>query len=188
MIVAQILKYLINHWVGYLSGTIVIIFTVIIGMYISKILDALLPQMNKIRFILDGSLKTAIWTVGFLIALTLFGLNVSAIITSLGLLGFGLGLALKDIVSNFVSGIMILIYQPFDIGDTLTVGDYQGKVQRVDLRYTCLIQVKDVSGGTGKKFAATDQILIPNSTMFSDIIIVHEIHKVHNDKKKVVKK
>ncbi len=56
--------------------------------------------------------------------------------TGLGLTGLALGFALKDIISNFVSGILILGLRPFEIGDEIVVGPTEGAVQRIELRAT----------------------------------------------------
>jgi small-conductance mechanosensitive channel len=80
-------------------------------------------------------------------------------VAGLGLTGFALGFALKDTISNLLSGILILLYQPFKIGNTIKVSGYEGDVVSIDLRYTEL-------NSEGNK------ILIPNSKLFTDPIIV----------------
>ena len=87
------------------------------------------------------------------------GINVSALVASLGLTGFSLGFALKDTISNFISGILILLYRPFEIGDCIQILGYEGIVIAIDLRYTEI----DSEG---------NKVLIPNSKIFSDPITV----------------
>jgi len=60
------------------------------------------------------------------------------IIAGLGLGGFTLRFALKDALSNFIAGIMILLYRPFQIGDYLALSGYEGLVSEINLRYTVL--------------------------------------------------
>jgi small-conductance mechanosensitive channel len=64
---------------------------------------------------------------GLITALGAGGLNVSALVTGLGLTGFALGFALKDVLSNLLSGIMLLLYRPFNIGDRIRMGEYEGR-------------------------------------------------------------
>ena len=64
------------------------------------------------------------------------GINVSALVAGLGLTGFALGFALKDTISNLLSGVLILLYRPFKIGNTIKVSGYEGDVVSIDLRYT----------------------------------------------------
>jgi small-conductance mechanosensitive channel len=65
----------------------------------------------------------AIWGPGILVAVDALGFDPQTVVTGLGLtglaLGFALGFALKDIISNFVSGILILLLRPFRLGDQI---------------------------------------------------------------------
>lgn len=92
-------------------------------------------------------------------ALGTLGINVSALVAGLGLTGFALGFALKDTISNLLSGVLILLYQPFKIGDTVKIAGYEGAVLTIDLRYTELN-----SGG--------NKILIPNAKLFTEPVTV----------------
>ena len=71
-------------------------------------------------------------------SITALGVNVSALVAGLGLNGFALGFALKDIVSNLISGAMILIHHPFSLDDFIAVGEFEGPVVDIDLRYTTI--------------------------------------------------
>jgi Mechanosensitive ion channel, beta-domain len=66
------------------------------------------------------------------------GVQMAPIIASLGLGGFALGFALKDVISNFLSGVLILIYRPFKEGDYLLVSGCEGKVTEINMRSTIL--------------------------------------------------
>lgn len=70
----------------------------------------------------------------------IFGININHIISSLGLLTLGLGLALKDLVNNIVSGLIVMIYEPFKIGDIIEVDGVKGAVHKIDIRYTTVQQ------------------------------------------------
>ena len=96
---------------------------------------------------------------GFITALGTLGVNVSALVAGLGLTGFALGFALKDTISNLLSGVLILLYRPFEIGNRIKISGYEGTVISIDLRYTEL-------GSDGNK------ILMPNSKLFTDPVTV----------------
>lgn len=96
---------------------------------------------------------------GFITALGTLGINVSALVAGLGLTGFALGYAMKDTISNLLSGVLILLYRPFETGDRIKVSGYEGIVISIDLRYTEL----DSEG---------NKVLIPNSKLFTDPITV----------------
>lgn len=103
--------------------------------------------------------EMAILVVAMITAIGTFGINLSALIAALGLGGFALGYALKDSVSNLLSGILIIVYKPFNIGDIIDVAKFEGKVIEIDLRYTKLENEE-------KTF------LVPNKKMFSDPISI----------------
>ena len=113
-------------------------------------LTTFFAQASRIMFILFG-LVTALGTAG---------INVSALVAGLGLTGFALGFAFKDTISNILSGVLILLYRPFNINDKIKVAGFEGKVISVDLRYTKL----DSEEGT---------VLIPNSKCFTDPVVVY---------------
>ena len=97
----------------------------------------------------------AVWAIGILVAADVLGFEPGAVITGLGLTGLALGFALKDIISNFVSGIIILGLRPFEIGDEIVVGPTEGTVQRIELRAT---EIRTYDGRL---------VLVPNAELFT---------------------
>jgi|GEM_PF-257916 small conductance mechanosensitive channel len=103
--------------------------------------------------------RTALLIVGAICGVATMGIDVTALIAGLGLTGFALGFALKDVVSNVVAGVLILIYRPVRTGEHVKVKAFEGLILSTDLRYTVL--------QTG------DQVIyVPNSIMFTDAITV----------------
>lgn len=98
--------------------------------------------------------------VGLITALGTAGVNVSAMVASLGLFGFTLGYAFKDLLSNTLAGVMILFYRPFKIGDKISGKEFVGHVKEVNLRYTVLDD-------------HDHHILVPNSSMLNNIVNVY---------------
>lgn len=74
--------------------------------------------------------------MGLGVAAETLGFSVQALIAGFGLTGLVLGFALKDIISNFISGLLILWLRPFDIGDQIVAGETEGTVERIELRAT----------------------------------------------------
>ena len=99
--------------------------------------------------------------LGVVTALGTVGVNVAALVTSLGLAGFALGFALKDALSNLISGVMLLLYRPFQVGDEVIVIGHEGRVIAIDLRYTTL-QLED------------KVVFIPNSKLFTESVVLKE--------------
>ncbi|MCS6925414.1 MAG: mechanosensitive ion channel family protein [Candidatus Binatia bacterium] len=105
--------------------------------------------------------KVTLLLFGVVTALGTAGINVSALVTGLGLTGFALGFALKDVLANLLAGVLILIYRPFRRNDRIAVAGFEGTVTDIDLRYTHLQ-------------AAGRHVLIPNSTLFTTTIVLLE--------------
>jgi small conductance mechanosensitive channel len=77
--------------------------------------------------------------LGFIIAIAQLGIEVAPLLAGLGIAGFVIGFALQDTLSNFASGMMILIYRPFDVGDVIEAGGVMGKVDQMNLVATMVL-------------------------------------------------
>ncbi len=94
-------------------------------------------NLNKELVVLFGRL--AYWGVAGLatvVALEQVNFNVVAFLAGLGVVGFTIGFALQDIAKNLVAGILLLLQQPFAIGELIEVRGYAGKVEDISLRAT----------------------------------------------------
>lgn len=78
----------------------------------------------------------SIWIIGLVVAVHAVGIEPASVIAGLGITSLALGFALKDILSNLVSGMLMLALRPFEIGDQIVVGDTEGAVERIRLRAT----------------------------------------------------
>ena len=137
------------------------VFSKIIQYGIKKILARVNPETN-VSNIISSIIKKLIVIVGFITSLGTIGINVSAIVAGLGLTGFAFGFAFKDMLSSFISGIMIFIYQPFKLGDIILVDGKEGEVVDINLRYVTL---------KGEK----STMLVPNSLLVSKSLEVKEV-------------
>jgi small conductance mechanosensitive channel len=164
--VEELMQYFLDEatlWAPRVIGVIVIFAVFFI---LAKIIKRLINNA-AIRLQLDGNLtfllarasSITLLIFGLVTALGTLGINVSALVAGLGLTGFALGFALKDTISNLLSGVLILLYQPFKKGTRIKISGYEGIVVSIDLRYTEL----DSEG---------NKILIPNSKLFKDPITV----------------
>ena len=125
---------------------------------VRRMMDEKSPHAN-ISQVLAGIVKNIMLIVGLITALGTLGVNISAIVAGLGLTGFAFGFAFKDMLSNFISGILIFIYEPFKLGDTIEVEGKTGKVVDINLRYVTIEE-------------ENQKVLIPNSISVSKVIAV----------------
>jgi small conductance mechanosensitive channel len=100
----------------------------------------------------------AVLLLGLIVALEQVGFNLTAFLAGLGIAGFTIGFALKDFSKNFISGLLMLIQQPFGIGDAVEIGGISGIVLKVDLRST---EIRAFDGRL---------ILIPNADVYTQPI------------------
>lgn len=153
-------------WMPKIAGLIIIlaIFIALAGILKKvtlKISDRL-ELDESLSYLLARSSRITLIIIGMITALGTIGIDVSALVAGLGLTGFALGFALKDTISNILSGVLILLYRPFRVGNIITISSHQGEVIAIDLRYTKL------------KSDEAD-ILIPNSKLFTEpVVVLHE--------------
>ncbi|QDV74108.1 mechanosensitive ion channel family protein [Botrimarina mediterranea] len=79
------------------------------------------------------TIKNIVMLIGLAIALTALEIDITPIIAAIGAAGFIIGFALQGTLSNFASGLMILINRPFDVGDVVSAGGVTGLVQQMNL-------------------------------------------------------
>ena len=92
--------------------------------------------------------------IGLLTGLDTMGVRTGPVMASLGLGGFALGFALKDVISNLLAGVLIVCYRPFTPGDYLVVAGCEGHVTEINMRYTILA-------------GSETTYLIPNAVIFT---------------------
>jgi small-conductance mechanosensitive channel len=110
--------------------------------------------------------KFVVVMVGFLIAATLIFPSVKPvdILSFLGFGGVAVGFAFKDIFQNFLAGMLLLLRQPFRLGDVIRVGANEGVVEDISLRSTVL------ATPTGER------VILPNSDVYSQPVVVRTAH------------
>lgn len=114
-----------------------------------------------VRLLIARAIYFGTVLIGLLVALSAVNVNVTTLVASLGVAGFALGFALKDILENFIAGVLLLFARPFEIGDQVTLGSFEGTVHDIQIRTTTL---HTYSG---------EQVAIPNSNVFSNPVINH---------------
>ena len=145
----------------FVAGLVVLL----VSMWLARIASRLVKRSFKRRgtdpemsILVERAVRWAVIILGIVLALEQAGQDVSALVAGLGILGFTVGFALQDISKNFVAGILLLIEQPFDIGDTIEVSGYTGMVKSIDLRAT---RISTLDGLL---------VVIPNSDIFTNSI------------------
>jgi small-conductance mechanosensitive channel len=98
----------------------------------------------------------AILLLGFLLAGAALGVDMNRVTFLTGAFGVGVGFGLQSVVNNFVSGIILLLERPIQVGDVIQLGDLEGIVRRIGIRSTT---VRTWPGA---------EVIVPNATLISD--------------------
>ena len=93
--------------------------------------------------VLTATLKSATWTIALAMALGEFGFDLGPLIASAGVVGVAIGLGAQTLVRDILSGIFMLIEDQYGVGDTVSVLEIEGVVEKVGLRVTT---VRDPQG------------------------------------------
>jgi small-conductance mechanosensitive channel len=145
-------------------GLILIALAVLYGAYLISwaIQEILMEDVLKRRRVEKGTrisiarlLHYALVLVGFVIALSVLGFDMKNITIIGGALGIGIGFGLQTVVSNFVSGLILLFERPLKVGDTIQLGDQWGRVKHLGLRAT-VIETFDQA-----------EVVVPNADLIS---------------------
>jgi len=119
----------------------------------TKLDDKFIPLFKRIAV-------TIIWTIGFIILLSRLGVNISALVATLGVGSLAVALAAQDTIANIIAGFLIMIDSPFSIGDTIRLPSGE-KVEVLDI------------GIRRSKFLSEDKgiIIMPNLELSKSKII-----------------
>ena len=124
-----------------------------------RALDRRPGSSELLRTFLSGAMGRAVLVVGGLVALAALEIDIAPVVAVLAGASFAVALALQGTLSNFASGLMILLYRPFDIGDAVDVAGVSGKVEGMSLVST-LVRTFD-----------NKAMLVPNNDVWSNIIV-----------------
>ncbi len=102
--------------------------------------------------------RNSVLIIGLLIALSQIGISLGPLLAGMGVVGFVVGFALQDTLSNFAAGLLILIYRPFDVDDVIEAGGVSGQVSKMSLVNTTILTFDNQT------------IIVPNGKIWGDII------------------
>ena len=151
------------RWLKNISLFVVIVLvSMFLSNLISKALKTVLANSRHASKLLEDFLVVTVRrltiAVGILIGLAALEVNVGPLLAVIGAAGFVIAFALQDSLGNFASGILILVFKPFDVGDTVEVAGVLGKVQSMNL-LAVLIQTLD-----------NKAVIVPNNQVWGSAI------------------
>jgi potassium efflux system protein len=126
--------------VGILVGILLFVVGLVVTRWFQKWVDGNVLARSQVDVGVRNSVRTAVSYAGValagLIGLSAAGINLSSLAVVAGALSLGIGFGLQNIVSNFVSGLILLAERPFKVGDWVVAGTTEGFVRRISVRAT----------------------------------------------------
>ncbi|MGB0937378.1 MAG: mechanosensitive ion channel domain-containing protein [Colwellia sp.] len=147
----------------FIKFTLALLFVYLVSLFVGKVADAALSLNHKISSLLKEFIQTSarrvVLGIGFLMSLTIIEVNVGPVLALIGAAGLVIGLALQSTLSNFASGMLILIYRPFDVGDVIEINGSSGFVHSMTLLST-MIKTYD-----------NQHLIVPNNSVWGSTIV-----------------
>ncbi len=149
-------------------SSIVTSILIILGAYLFAYLFAFIikREFKKNKTLNKAFIKTVtrfikyiILIIGFFIAFQVLGINLSSLAFLAGVIGLGIGFGMQNIISNFISGIIILFEKPIKEGEYVDVSGYDGIVTDIRARSTTITTRDNIS------------IIVPNSNFITSNVI-----------------
>jgi len=173
---SNIFETLDSMWDGLLTllpnivlGTIVFVVFWFIGGFARRMIHRYTADRRSanLGIVLGRLAQGLLLLAGLLVATAIVAPSVKPadLLAGLGIGGVAIGFAFKDILQNFLSGVLILLREPFQIGDQIVSGEFEGTVDAIETRAT-LITTYD-----GKR------VVIPNSQIYTNPVVVNTAFK-----------
>lgn len=159
--IADFFDFVIGQIPSWIAAFVVFVLTIFVAKIAknaveSRISDQIDEEHQEVLVLAGRMTFFGIMILGITVALKIAGIDLTTILAAVA---FGIGFALRDLISNFIAGVMILVSRQFKIGDFLKIGSTMGKVMEIQTRATIL-----------KSFDGT-KIIVPNSEIFSNVVI-----------------
>ncbi len=152
---------LLSFLLNLLAALVILVIALYMARFLSSILRRALDHRKIPLGVIQLFSQLTYWTVvvtGVILALQRF-FNVIPFIAGLGIVGLTVGLALQDVMKNFVAGLIILVQQPFHVGETIGVKGFDGTITAIDLRST------EMRASDGRL------VILPNADVLANPII-----------------
>ncbi len=141
-----------------------LVFLIIAWLIIGRLLRVI--EFTLVRRTLSATLlsfiksfvSVALKTIVLITAAGIAGFEVTSLVTLIGAAGLAIGLSLQGELQNFAGGVMLLFFKPFEVDDYITVGQYTGKVEEIQIFNTKL------------RTSESHQVILPNKLLSNEVI------------------
>lgn len=130
----------------------------IVGKAVEKAVNRTKRLSTLLREFVVGIVRKVIFVVGCIVALSMLEVDIGPMMAAIGAIGFVVAFALQETLGNFASGVMILLYRPFDVGDFIDAGGVKGTVRRLTLVSTTMTTPDN------------QLVIVPNNKIWGNVI------------------
>ena len=156
--------YFMQYGLSFVYAILIFIIGKWVARFVSKIAGTAMTK-GKLNETLASFLKNIIYYVLLIFviiaALNKLGIETTSFIAIIGAAGLAVGLALQGSLANFAAGVMLILFQPFKVGDEVEAGGASGIVKEIQI-FSTIMETND------KK-----KIIVPNAKITSDKIVIH---------------
>ena len=159
----KISVYVIQYGIAFISAILIFVIGKWVARLVSRIVESALEK-GKVHKTLASFTKNIIYYVILIFvaiaALNKLGIETNSFVALVGAAGLAVGFALQGSLANFAAGVMIILFQPFEVGDSIEAAGASGIVEEIQMFNTIL--------------SATDnkKIIIPNAKITSDKVVI----------------
>lgn len=141
----QLLTRLLDHAIDFGLKLIIVAIVFVIGRWmigwLRKFIDRFLERKkieNTVKSFLDSLINISLQVILFLVIINILGMPMVSFAAIIGAAGLAIGMAMKDNLSNFAGGVMLLINKPFRVGDRILAQAMDGTIKSMGILYTVL--------------------------------------------------
>jgi small-conductance mechanosensitive channel len=172
-VIVDTIVSMVNSFLAQLPKIALAIVVLIAFYFLARLVENLVRRFTG-RISPLGSIaiaRIAMWVViivGVLVAMAIVfpSVNVATLVSALGIGGVAFGFAFRDVLENFFGGLVLLLTEPFKIGDQIIVGEYEGTIQKIETRATTIHTYDN------------RDVIIPNAKLMTEYVIVNTAHDV----------
>ncbi len=162
----KIYGYLIQYGMNLIAAILIFVIGKWVARLVSNFLEAALLKSK-----VEKTLATFARNIGYFTILTFvaiaalnkLGVETNSFLAIVGAAGLAIGLALQGSLSNFAAGVMMILFQPFKIGDYVEAGGAEGSVTEIQI-FSTIITTKD-----------NKKVIVPNAKITGDKITIHPV-------------
>lgn len=157
----ELLTNIQNYFIGHYDQWLLVIIVFIVGFFVIKLISRYITHFfdkvdldQTLEIFIQNTIKIFLWLILIIIVFSNLGFNVTGFVAGLGIIGFIVGFATKDVLSNLAAGIFLLMKKPFKVGESVHISGIKGIVKEMSIS-SCIVITDE-----------NEYVTIPNSKIW----------------------